>query len=297
MELSQYFSQPPSLQEYRSRIISMRIVKQSRVANPLLSIITIVYNSGRTLEQTICSVLNQDFTDYEYILIDGASTDGSMEVISKYYSNIHLIVSEPDNGISDAMNKGIALSNGSLIGIIHANDWYEANIFSQVASLHRQHPTAILHGNLQYWKNETRYYVTTADESKLKMQMTIHHPTIFVPRAIYESVGLYRRDFKFAMDHEWAMRAKYSGQKFIYLQTIIANMRIDGVSNKKWIKAYLESARGRKMVGTSLVKNVIITSKAIVITAVRRLLEYVGMQSVLTWYRRKYSVIKKYHQH
>ena len=95
--------------------------------SPLISIITVSYNAVKTIEDTITSVLNQTYSNIEYIIIDGASTDGTLEVIKKYQDDISIIVSEPDKGIYDAMNKGIERANGELIGIINADDWYEAN--------------------------------------------------------------------------------------------------------------------------------------------------------------------------
>ncbi len=292
--------QPPSLIDYIARgnsenLISSKSFTSARAkTEKLLSIVTVVFNGNDILEKTIRSVLQQDYSNIEYVIVDGGSNDGTLEIIKKYESQIKWI-SEPDRGISDAMNKGIALTRGSLIGIIHADDWYEENIFAQVMKLHVSNPIAIIHGNLRYWKGESPYYTAVANEKKMLEHMTIHHPTMFVPRSVYESTGLYRTDFKYAMDHEWAMRAKLHQCEFYYLQSVIANMMSDGVSDKNWLKAYRESALARSMLNLPTSFNIRITITSVVKTGIRRLLEIIGFKNVVGWYRNRFSLIKKSH--
>ncbi len=101
---------------------------------PLVSIITVVYNGAKTLEQTILSVLNQTYKNIEYIIIDGESTDGTLDIIEMYRDKISTCISEPDEGLYDAMNKGVSIANGELIGIINSDDWFEKNAVELVVS-------------------------------------------------------------------------------------------------------------------------------------------------------------------
>lgn len=119
--------------------------------NPVFTIITVCYNSAATIEKTIKSVLGQSFTDFEYIIIDGASTDGTLDIINKYRSGIATVVSEPDKGIYYAMNKGLSLARGRIVGIINSDDWYEPDALELVARAHEQSDgETIFHGLCKY---------------------------------------------------------------------------------------------------------------------------------------------------
>ena len=119
---------------------------------PLISIITVSYNAVKTIEDTILSVINQTYPNIEYIIIDGGSTDGTLDIIKKYQDKITYWVSEPDKGIYDAMNKGIAKANGELIGIINADDWYELDAVQNVVLEFNNTRPAIYHGGLNIVK-------------------------------------------------------------------------------------------------------------------------------------------------
>ena len=110
----------------------MKGLKMKKKDNPLVSIITVCFNSERTIEQTIKSVLNQTYKEIEYIIVDGQSTDGTLDIINKYSSQIAKIVSEPDEGLYHAMNKGISMATGDIVGIINSDDWYEPYTVEEV---------------------------------------------------------------------------------------------------------------------------------------------------------------------
>ena len=124
---------------------------------PVISIVTIVFNGERHLEQTIQSVLDQNYPNLQYIIIDGGSTDHSLEIIKKYEKDLYFWTSEKDKGISDAFNKGIAHATGDIIGIINADDWYEPRTFERVAS--QMGDADICFGDVQFWKNEQKEFI------------------------------------------------------------------------------------------------------------------------------------------
>ncbi|MDO4190908.1 MAG: glycosyltransferase, partial [Bacteroidales bacterium] len=129
---------------------------------PLVSIITVCFNAEKTIEQTIQSVINQTYSNIEYIIIDGKSTDSTLNIVSKYKDNIATIISEPDNGIYDAMNKGIKLSSGELIGIINADDWYEKDAVKIMVNKYlstENKDNSLYYGMIRIWKNNKEYCV------------------------------------------------------------------------------------------------------------------------------------------
>jgi glycosyltransferase involved in cell wall biosynthesis len=197
---------------------------------PFLSIITITYNSEKFLEQTIKSVINQGISDIEYIIIDGGSTDGTIDIINKYSNFISYWISEKDNGIYDAINKGIRASNGKYIGIINSDDWYEDGVFAKIEQIFNKSQIDIICGILRLWDDNIIMGVQGNTESFLKYGM-ISHPTCFVKREVYDSVGLFDINFKIAGDYDFMMRCFNYNCNFFFSETVIANFRMSGISN------------------------------------------------------------------
>src|SRR6185295_16144009 len=128
------------------------IAKTESSSTPLVSVVTIVRNGAHTLSRTIESVLSQDFPDIEYIVVDGGSTDGTLELLRANQDQIAIWISEADQGISDAFNKGIALSRGEIIGLLNSDDWYEAGANRAVVEEMQKSAADIACGRLQYWE-------------------------------------------------------------------------------------------------------------------------------------------------
>lgn len=199
---------------------------------PLISIVTVVFNAASTLEQTMLSVLNQSYPSKEYIVIDGGSTDGSVEIIQKYASQLAYWVSEPDKGIFDAMNKGIARTGGELIGIINADDWYEPEIFGEVARRYLEtNKTQVIHGMMRNFQQDNFYNITGNSIRRLRYDM-IQHPTCFVPISIYDRFGCFDPAYQFSGDYDLIMRFVQNGVAFSFLEKVLVNFRLDGASSK-----------------------------------------------------------------
>lgn len=210
--------------------------------SPILSIITVVRNSAATLEQAMLSVLGQKTPEIEYIVLDGNSSDGSQEIIRLHEAQLDYWHSKPDKGISHAFNQGIALANGQYIGLLNADDFYEPGILFHILARIKGGETAdILHGQVRYHDPRTgRSYIEIPDLSRIRRFMSVYHPTMFVKREAYEEIGDYSESYEFAMDSEWVHRAIQSDLVFLDLQSIVTNMRLQGVSHQNLRKSLIE---------------------------------------------------------
>jgi glycosyltransferase involved in cell wall biosynthesis len=198
---------------------------------PFISIITVVFNAADTLEQTIQSVLSQSYPGKEYIIIDGGSTDGSLEIIKKYNQHLAWWISEPDSGLYAAMNKGLEKTRGDLIGILNAGDWYEPDIFSVIASHYQKvGDDYVIHGMMRNFQNEEFYSITGNSIRRLRYDM-IQHPTCFIPKKMYLSFGNYMEIYKFSADYDLILRYTKSGVLFSFIEVIITNFRLGGISS------------------------------------------------------------------
>lgn len=223
----------------------MNGTKESLPQNFVISIITITFNSAKYLEETIKSVIAQDYSNVEYIIVDGGSTDSTIPIIEKYEGKISKWVSEPDEGISDAMNKGIRMSSGDIVGILHSDDFYaDPTVLGRVAEVFSNSPhIKALYGIQDYVAPVTGKIFLTwgrdSDPSEIKKRMYIPHPTLFVRRKVYDEIGLFRLDYRVAMDYEFAIRlTKYTRPYFLNYK--IACMRDMGTSGKQYLKSFRE---------------------------------------------------------
>ena len=210
---------------------------------PLVSIITPSLNSEKTIEDTIKSVVNQTYSNIEYIIVDGGSRDGTLKIIERYQEKISRWISEPDQGIFDAMNKGIDLSSGEIIGIINSDDWYMEKAVEKVVNSYISHPeTDIFFGDCMVVLEGIDFaFLRRGCLSRLLEEMSINHPTCFITRSAYDKWGKFDTDFKFAADYELALRFYFSGAKFLYIPEVLAFMRKGGASES--IKVHLDVFR------------------------------------------------------
>ena len=204
-----------------------------------VSIITISYNSAVTIEDTIQSVLTQGYTDIEYIVVDGGSTDGTVDIIKKYSGKISKFISEKDAGIYDAMNKGVALATGDVVGILNSDDVYASpTIIADVAKVFENEKASALYGDLVYVKKAdlattVRYWKSKAYSRKnfLKGWMP-PHPAFFLKKEVYSQYGLYNTNFKISADYELMLRMLYKHEvSIVYLPKVLTKMRVGGESN------------------------------------------------------------------
>jgi glycosyltransferase involved in cell wall biosynthesis len=275
----------------------LRIRQAAGRANPapLVSIVTIVRNGAAKFARAADSVLSQDYPAIEYIVVDGGSTDGTLDLIRRLDGRIAVWVSEPDAGISDAFNKGIALAHGEVVGLLNSDDWYQPGAVSAAVQALETSGADIVHGKLQYWEGTRKSYLVTGDANLLERGMSIGHPTVFVRRACYERLGLYRHDFRQAMDYEWLLRAKVSGARFGFVDECLANMQNGGTGDQRWRESqkevalargfHLPSARGAIPYWTYV-------TSALAKGTIRRTLDTLKLSAARRWYHRHLSRIK-----
>ena len=197
--------------------------------NPLITVITVCYNAIETIEQTINSVINQNYYNLEYIIIDGGSTDGTVEIIKKYTEKISYWISEPDKGIYDAMNKGVAKASGDYVAFINADDWYENNILNEL-DIYFKKQYDLIYGIIKLYNKNTFLYAHGASMNNIKKEM-IAHPSTFIKKDIFEELGGYNLNYKYVADYELMLRLAIKGGKFMFVDKIIANFRLNGASS------------------------------------------------------------------
>lgn len=219
---------------------------------PRLSIVTPTFNSATHLEQTIHSVLKQGYPDLEYIIIDGGSTDGTLDLIQHYNTEITYSISEPDAGIADAFNKGIAAATGDVIGIINSDDFYAPHALQRVAQRfletrnQLQHDLFLLHGDLHWLDGRgSRRVKPRRWPGAIHYDMPVLHPTCFVPRTVYEAVGLFDTGYRLAMDYDWLLRCWLSGVQFEYIPEVLAHFRAGGASTRSLRACHWERYRSQ----------------------------------------------------
>lgn len=205
-----------------------------------VSIITVVYNNKETINHAIQSVLNQNYSDIEYIIIDGGSTDGTVDIIKDYKKQINKFISEPDRGIYDAMNKGIKWAEGDIIGILNSDDFYINNdLISQIVEEVENKNVDMVFGDVVYVKPDNldkivRYY-SSADfnPQKFAWGWMPAHPSCFLKREIYEKHGYFKTNYKIASDYELLVRfmVKYK-ISYSYIPRVFVKMRTGGISNR-----------------------------------------------------------------
>lgn len=197
------------------------------------SIITVCYNSEKTIRRTFESVLNQSVTDYEYIVVDGASKDGTLDIIREYepkFKGRMRYVSEPDNGIYDAMNKGIRMAQGEIIGIINSDDYYETDALQNLLS-HFSTSADIYYGILRCLNEEGEFALLRYSHTSWK-DHCVQHPACFVSQKAYEKFGLFDLQYKIAADYDLFLRFVKEGATFVQINAVLANFSSGGISDK-----------------------------------------------------------------
>lgn len=210
------------------------------MTNLSISIITVSHNSISTIPATIKSVLAQTYPNIEYIIIDGSSTDGTIDSINSFGESISKFVSEPDKGIYDAINKGIKLATGDIVGILNSDDiLYDNNVIMKIAETFDMWSVDAVYGDVLFFDPDktsriTRYYSSGSFSlNKFKFGFMPAHPSFYVKRKIYEELGYYKTDYKIAADYELLIRfLSIHRIKYKYLGMPFVSMRTGGVSNK-----------------------------------------------------------------
>ena len=207
-----------------------------------ISVITVCYNSARTLERSLRSVAEQDWSAIEHIVIDGLSTDGTRKILGRFRSRLAYLVSEPDNGIYDAMNKGLAHATGDVICFLNADDQYAStNVLSKVASEMGGHNLDALMGDVCFFHERNsdrmvrRYRSERFRPSRLAWGWMPAHPALFLRKEVVQRVGLFKTDYRIAGDFEFIVRAFHGhALRYRHFPEVLVNMQTGGISTSGW---------------------------------------------------------------
>ncbi len=207
-----------------------------------ISIVTAVYNATATIADALASVASQTHPDIEHIVIDGASTDGTQAIVQGQTKGVAKFISEPDRGIYDAMNKGIAIASGDIIGFLNADDMYaHAGVLAEVAQAMEASDLDAIYGDVAFFNAERpdrqvrRYRSARFQPSRIAWGWMPAHPGMFLHRRVFERVGPFKSDYRIAGDFEFVARAFHAGGlRYRYLAKVLVHMRTGGVSTGGW---------------------------------------------------------------
>jgi glycosyltransferase involved in cell wall biosynthesis len=259
---------------------------------PKVSVVTVVFNGEKYLEQTIRSVLDQTYPNIQYIIIDGGSTDGSLDIIRKYADRVAYWVSEKDRGISDAFNKGIACSEGEIVGILNADDWYVPEAVALAVG--KMEDADVGFGDVQLWRGGRKEALVKGNARVLQREMTLNHPTVFVKRSCYETFGGFDLHYRCAMDYDLLLRLKVNNCRFVYVPEVLANMRWGGASDKQWELGCRETlAIKNKYLPERKVLNTLYYFKHVSAIRANKFFTRLNLIFVIRFYRRLFSPVKK----
>lgn len=208
-----------------------------------VSIITICLNAEKTIDRTLRSVVSQLSANDEYIIIDGGSVDNTKNIIRQYESSINYYVSEKDQGISNAFNKGIKACTGDIIGIVNSDDWLKPNAVTQVKKCATDQDVDIIYSDVMFWSSMNSSFVKNSDHHKLGSLLrgsSVYHPTVFVKRNVYDTIGEFSEEYKLRMDFDFLIRAAEAGYSFYKSSKVLANYRKGGISSNLLYSALKE---------------------------------------------------------
>lgn len=223
------------------------------------SLITVSYNSDKTISRTIESIRNQSYKDFEYIIIDGASSDQTIDIVKSYQPTFEgrlRWISEPDNGIYNAMNKGIKMASGDIIGIVNSDDWLEPDALEKVNNSFTANngDTNTLYcgainyhsqsGNVKRWDVKLKSF---RRQASLYIMAGIRHPAVFVPRNVYDKIGIFNDRMRLSADQDFILRCYYGGVNFVDVKAVLSNMSEGGVSTDNSQQSMKKSEEDRKI--------------------------------------------------
>ncbi len=217
-----------------------------------ISIITVAYNSESSIEDTIKSVISQTYRDIEYIIVDGQSIDNTLSIINKYSDKVSKIISEPDQGIYDAMNKGLKISSGDIVGFLNSDDTYSnCKALSTIADCFKKNKVDAVHANINFIDSKDRivrvWNGANYEQGAFLSGWSPAHPTFYLKRIFYQKYGVFDKSFTRSADFELMLRMiEIQKLQTFFIPEILVNFRIGGVSTKSVsgiIKGNIEDLR------------------------------------------------------
>lgn len=212
---------------------------------PLVSVITATFNSAQTIDRTIDSVRAQTYPHLEYLVIDGGSSDATIDRLRDRAQDIDLWISEPDDGIADAFNKGIALASGAYVTIVNSDDWLEATHISCAVSELQSSGADFVFGDMTLHARDGRQLHVLVGEPRYAARIShsmpsLNHPTVVCARRVYEELGLFDPSLKVAMDYEWFLRVHRHGVRGVYTPRLMGHLSLEGASDRQARRGFAE---------------------------------------------------------
>lgn len=228
-----------------------------------ISVITATYNSEESISTAISSLAKQDYQDIEWVIIDGASQDNTLSMIKENFRGELKIISEKDNGIYDALNKGIKAATGNIIGFVHSDDFLASKeSLSKIAHIFQKEKVDGVYGDLQYVnKEDTSKVIRYWKSEQFKPQLLNKgwmpaHPTLFLKKEVYEKHGLFNQNYKIAADFDMMLRIfSDKSLQFHYLPEVITKMRVGGASNRSLRNIIQKSTEDYRSLKSNNIKN------------------------------------------
>jgi glycosyltransferase involved in cell wall biosynthesis len=209
---------------------------------PLVSVVTVTYQAAEALERTIASVRAQVGTSVEHLVIDGGSTDGTVDLLRRHDDHLALWLSEPDSGIYDAMNKGIALARGRHVGLLNADTvYYDERALARVADAAATGVRDVIYGDMVHHERETDVRIYMRSSHDLRPEMTLSHEATFIPRVVYERCGLYSDAWPIGADYELCVRLMRAGVSFRRIPEPLVVFASGGLTDRRFLDASLET--------------------------------------------------------
>lgn len=260
------------------------------LGKPLVSIITPTLNSGKFIRDNIKSILTQTYSNIEHIIIDGGSTDNTIAIVRETDPNA-IIISEPDEGISDAFNKGIRLAKGDVIATLNSDDYYAGDgVIQRVVDIFvSRHDTKVVYGKVRCFDPESGETLFVFGEpfhpDKTRLTTIMSHPAFFVTRDAHYAVGDYSLDYKIAMDHDYFLRTINLYEPF-FIDKVLTVMRWGGVSTRN---TYLGHKEGYKILRSNRVSIISATANLTykyIMTFLSLAFQKAGLKSMVLFYRK-----------
>ena len=221
-----------------------------------ISIITCVLNNSNLIKKSIKSFQTQIYKNKEHVIIDGGSIDGTLEVIKKFKNRNLILSTSSDNGIYDALNKGINLSSGEIVGILHSDDFYNDNkVLKTIAETFKKTDADLVYGDLVYVNKKSPFKVLRYWKAGKYFEKNLFngwmppHPTVFIKRSVFNRIGKYKTNYQISSDYDFLVRVfRKKNIKKIYIPKILVNMRIGGMSNNSIKNIFKKSIEDFKII-------------------------------------------------
>ncbi len=259
-----------------------------------LTVVTVCRNALELLKPTVQSVLEQERPGLEYWVIDGASTDGTVEYLDELSAIGVRTLSEPDRGIADAMNKGIARASGRFVAHLHAGDHYLPGALAAFASRIEREPDADVVCGWLVKREERGDTIYRCDPARLPWDMTVNHPATFTRRAVFERLGGFDPAYPNAMDYELFLRLHAAGSRFTVIPEPLAYMTNEGQSERSlWTTLKETQTIRRRHVRSGFACSPLYLAFLWLRGAIRRALQLAGLGGSVEWFRRRFSMVRK----